>query len=159
MTEFGDLLVEPKRGRKPLPVNLGTFVRDYFLEHGKGTQRDIHAAYKEALREAYEESGVRFTRFSRMKYHSFLYFFSLLKQLGWVEPVGEEKSKVQEHYPSAPPRVFYQLTAKGRAASEELWQNPRQVLYPHFDSRYYSEKSRQYRAERRAKGLPPYRPV
>ena len=149
-----DFEIEPKRGRKPLPVNLGLFVRDYLLKHGKGTQQDIHRAYRESLREAYEEAGTRFVKSMGLSYHSFQYHFYLLKKLHWVKAVGEERSEIQEYAKKGQPRVYYELTEEGKAADDVAWSNPRQIAYPHFNAEYYREKSKLYREQRRAKGLP-----
>ncbi len=67
---------------------------------------------------------------SSCRYHSFVVYFSNLKRLGWVEESGiTEPSAYQDRYPDGPPRVFYRLTAKGRAASMAAWANPRVALY------------------------------
>jgi hypothetical protein len=70
-------------------------------------------------------------KFSHMRYHSFLMYFSVLKRLGWVELAGQtEPSAIQDNYLSAPGRVYYRLTEKGREAGEEFWSNPLFTLYP-----------------------------
>ncbi len=70
-------------------------------------------------------------KFTHMRYHSFLIYFGVLKRLGWVETTGEtESSSIKDNYPSAPERVYYRLTRKGKEASEELWSNPLFTLYP-----------------------------
>ena len=64
-------------------------------------------------------------KFTHMRYHSFLMYFGVLKRLGWVEATGEnEASGIQDNYPSASSRIYYRLTQKGRAATNELWSNP-----------------------------------
>ncbi len=124
------------------------------------TQADINFEYKEALARAtareraeriisrmvlsgadvteeeadriYERELKRLSRkFTHMRYHSFLMYFGVLKRLGWVEPTEEtEPSTIQDNYPSAPERVYYRLTAKGKRAGGELWSNPLFTLYP-----------------------------
>lgn len=70
-------------------------------------------------------------KFTHMRYHSFLMYFSVLKKLNWVAPGGEtESSGIQDNYSSAPSRVYYRLTAAGKAAGDELWSNPLFTLYP-----------------------------
>ena len=70
-------------------------------------------------------------KFTHMRYHSFLMYFSVLKRLGWVEPTSEtEPSAIQGSYPPAPERTFYRLTKKGVEAGDELWSNPLFTLYP-----------------------------
>jgi hypothetical protein len=70
-------------------------------------------------------------KFSHMRYHSFLMYFGVLKKLHWVEPTGVvEDSGIQDNYSSAPSRVYYRLTAAGKAAGDEFWSNPLFTLYP-----------------------------
>jgi hypothetical protein len=70
-------------------------------------------------------------KFTHMRYHSFLMYFGVLKRLGWAEPAGQtEPSAIQDKYPTAPGRLYYRLTQKGRDAGEELWSNPLFALYP-----------------------------
>jgi len=80
----------------------------------------------------YERELKRLSRkFTHMRYHSFLMYFGVLKRLGWVEPTEEtEPSTIQDNYPSAPERVYYRLTEKGKRAGGELWSNPLFTLYP-----------------------------
>lgn len=64
------------------------------------------------------------------RYHSFVVYFSNLRRLGWVELSGMvEPSTFQDRYPAGPPRRFYRLTGKGKAASVLAWANPRLALY------------------------------
>jgi len=124
------------------------------------TQADINYEYKEALAKAtardraeriisrlvlggadvteeeaeniYQQELKRVSRkFTHMRYHSFLMYFGVLKRLGWVEATAEtEPSTIQDNYPSAPQRVYYRLTKKGRRVGGELWSNPLFTLYP-----------------------------
>lgn len=64
------------------------------------------------------------------RYHSFVVYFSVIAQLGWVELTGqEEASNFQTNYPQGQPRKYYRLTAAGRAASDSNWANPHLALY------------------------------
>ena len=70
-------------------------------------------------------------KFTHMRYHSFLMYFSVLRRLAWVEPAGQtEKSAIQENYPQAPGRTYYRLTQKGIKARDDFWSNPLFTLYP-----------------------------
>ena len=70
-------------------------------------------------------------KFTHMRYHSFLMYFWVLKKLHWVEFTGAtEDSGFQDNYSNAPSRVYYRLTAAGKAAGDELWSNPLFTLYP-----------------------------
>jgi len=64
------------------------------------------------------------------RYHSFVSYFNILQQLGWVESSGiTEPSAIQDNYSGAPPRTFYRLTEAGLVASDREWANPRRILY------------------------------
>jgi len=77
---------------------------------------------------------------------SFFRYFNYLKQLGFVEPTGkEETSIVQLNYPDAPPRRYYRVSAKGKAAPEVDWFRPQLVLYPHFSPDYFVTRNRERR--------------
>jgi hypothetical protein len=135
------------------------------------TQADINFEYKEALaratareraeklisnlvlkgtdvteedaEEIYQAELKRVSRkFTHMRYHSFLMYFGVLKRLGWVETTQKtEPSAIQDNYPSAPQRVYYRLTKKGRQAGGELWQNPLFTLYPEIGPSHMKTKS------------------
>ncbi|MBA7574980.1 hypothetical protein ES708_16796 [subsurface metagenome] len=69
-------------------------------------------------------------KLTAMRYHSFVVYFSNLVRLGWVEFTGEERaSAFQDNYPPGPPRRYFRLTDKGRAALNREWSNPLMTLY------------------------------
>ena len=69
-------------------------------------------------------------KLTAMRYHSFVVYFSNLVRLGWVEFTGEEApSAFQDNYPPGPPRRYFRLTGKGRAALDPEWSNPLITLY------------------------------
>ena len=78
-------------------------------------------------------------RSTRMRYHSFLSYFGLLKRLGWVEPTGEEEvSQAQdmmglengeETRETGQPRIYYRLTRTGYATPQSLVADPVMALY------------------------------
>ncbi len=69
-------------------------------------------------------------KLTSMRYHSFVVYFSNLQRLGWVEFTGEEEaSAFQDNYPPGPPRRYFRLTDKGRAAPNPEWSNPLMALY------------------------------
>jgi len=135
------------------------------------TQADINYEYKEALarataREHIEKiisrmvlSGADVTeeqaeriyqrelkrlgrKFTHMRYHSFLMYFSVLKRLDWVEATGEtEPSAIQSNYSEAPERVYYRITKKGMEAPDEEWANPLFTLYPEIGRRHRKSAS------------------
>jgi len=100
-------------------------------------ERGIELSMEEALRRIPQ-------RLTKMRSHSFYRYFHLLKQLGWVEPSGEEEGSFMGGMPGArvertpqgttlvevpQPRRFYRLTAKGREASQAAWSDPLQAIY------------------------------
>ncbi len=134
-------------------------------------QTDINAEYKAALHRAFAEDMVAWEeerrarrkqppltieeaerlrayymeripmKFTRVRYHSFLVYFGMLKRLGWVEATDrEERSTIQDYYPPGPPRRYYRLTAAGRVASPLEVMNPLRTLYPEFTAEYFREK-------------------
>jgi len=82
----------------------------------------------------YERQLQRVSRkFTHMRYHSFLVYFGMLKNLRWVEATQEiEPSAIQSNYPEAPSRIYYRLTPEGKEADEELWSNPLFALHPEY---------------------------
>jgi len=75
-------------------------------------------------------------KYTRMRYHSFLIYFSMLKRLGWVKATGETESSIAQEpkpgvvNPQGQPRTYYCLTDKGKKAPDAEWSNPLFVLYP-----------------------------
>ncbi len=81
-------------------------------------------------------------KFTRMRYHSFLVYFGMLKRLGWVETTTETgASSIQDNYPQAPDRTYYRLTVAGREADEALWSNPQYALYPENSRSHQSKQT------------------
>ena len=130
------------------------------------TQADINYQYKAALARAFardsaeriieymEKRGAKVTpeeaeeiyeaelvkvphKYTRMRYHSFLVYFGMLKRLGWVEVTGEtERSALQDNFPPGPARTYYRLTDKGKTAALVDWSNPLFTLYPRIAEKY-----------------------
>ena len=138
-------------------------------------QTDIFSAYKDAQHRAFaedmvareeerrikrgrepltaEEAERRFAwymeripmKFTRMRYHSFLVYFGMLKRLGWVEKSDRtEPSAIQDNHPPAPSRIYYRLTDAGRAATEMALSDPVMTLYPEYDRKMRSAKNHKY---------------
>lgn len=136
-------------------------------------QSDIHAAYKGALHRAMAEDAAAWDaeeairrgkpltpeeveergryyleripyKLTRMRYSSFTNYFARLIKLGWVQPSGgTERSEPQDNWPDARPRVYYRLTAKGRAAPQRDWSDPLMPLY-HYPREVRSGRKRRY---------------
>jgi len=81
-------------------------------------------------------------KFTRMRYHSFLVYFGVLKRLNWVESTSElENSSIQDNYPDAPDRVYYRLTRAGREAGDDLCSKPQYALYPENGRSHQSKET------------------
>jgi len=65
----------------------------------------------------------------KMRHHSFVSYFGMLKRLGWVEAVKEEPSGPQEYHPNFQPRRYYRLTDSGKAATMPELSDPITTLY------------------------------
>ena len=145
---FGSTSIDPERG---------------------APQRDIFREYKEALRREQAEALVAQEeerrgkrgippltiaeadellthyidrlplRSTRMRYHSFLSYFGLLKRLGWVEATGEQElsdaqvlmslETGEEPRGTGQPRIYYRLTSAGYSAPEHLISDPVTAFY------------------------------
>ena len=135
----GSRVIEPARGATQTDINY-----EYKEALARATAREraekIISRYvlkgvdisEEQAEEIYQRELTRISRkFTHMRYHSFLVYFSVLKRLNWVEPSGEtEPSAIQDSYPPGPARVYYRLTEEGIRAGESLWSNPLFTLYP-----------------------------
>ena len=97
-------------------------------KRARRAKRPINPENIEALTKRYLERLPYKSRGCR--YHSFVNYFSTLQKLGWVEPSGiVEPSAFQEHYSEGKPRIYFRLTEKGKAVSDEKWADPRRALY------------------------------
>jgi len=95
-----------------------------------------HAEADDLLRRYIERLPLRSTR---MRYHSFLTYFGVLKRLGWVKATGErEISQAQdmmgletgeETRETGQPRIYYRLSRAGYAAPQSLIADPITALY------------------------------
>ncbi len=80
----------------------------------------------------------------KMRYSSFTRYFGHLKRLGWVWETGKtEPSAIQDDYPLAPPRVYYQITESGKKASAAEISDPVMTLY-HYSRAQRSAKNKLY---------------
>ena len=145
---FGATSIEPERGAPQSDI-----FREYKEALRRSQAEDMVAVHEEkrirrgepALTR--EEADALLKRFlerlpirsTKMRYHSFLSYFGLLKRLGWVEPTGErELSEAQDLMGLEPgeepretgqPRIYYRLTGAGHAASASVIADPITTLY------------------------------
>ena len=139
----GAPVIDPERGAPQTDINyeyksalMRAFARDSTEKRIEEIgEREVSP---ERAEEIYQEELKKIPRkYTRMRYHSFLIYFGLLKRLAWVEETGEtEPSGWQEDYPAAPARKYYRLTKKGREATLVEWSNPLFTLYPEIAARY-----------------------
>ena len=140
-------MIDPDKGATQADINYqykAALVRAFARD---STERIIDDMVKrgidvtpERAEEIYNEELKKIPhKYTRMRYHSFLVYFGLLKRLGWVEVTGEtERSALQENYPPGPARIYYRLTKAGREAPQVEWSNPLFTLYPEIAERYRS---------------------
>jgi len=135
----GSKAINPDRGAPQADINYEykeALARATAREHAERTISRLVVSGVDVSEEKaegiYERELKKVSRkFTHMRYHSFLVYFSMLKRLNWVETTTEtEPSAIQDNYPSAPERVYYRLTREGIAAGEEPWSNPLFTLYP-----------------------------
>jgi len=141
----GAPVIDPKRGAPQTEINFQykvALIRAFARDSAERRIEEIGVPLvsPERAEEIYQEELRRIPhKYTRMRYHSFLVYFGLLKRLGWVEETGEvEESSFQENYPPGPPRRYYRLTKKGREASLVEVSNPLFALYPEIASKYRS---------------------
>jgi len=84
----------------------------------------------------------------KMRHHSFVSYFGMLKRLGWVEQGKEEPSGPQEYHPNFQPRRYYHLTDRGRAATMPELSDPITTLY-NYPREIRSAKSYHYSRAKR----------
>ncbi len=135
----GSKAINPDRGAPQADINYEykeALARATAREHAERTISRLVVSGVDVTEEKaegiYERELKKVSRkFTHMRYHSFLVYFSMLKRLNWVETTTEtEPSAIQDNYPLAPERVYYRLTEEGIAAGEEPWSNPLFTLYP-----------------------------
>jgi len=87
-------------------------------------------------------------KYTRMRYHSFLVYFNMLKRLGWVEETGKTETSTAQQIknnvignPKGQLRTYYRLTKKGRDATDAEWSNPLFILYPETFLKHHSPKT------------------
>ncbi len=89
--------------------------------------RELTAELEDEIEERYRYW--RPSKISRMRYHSFVVYFGLLKRLGWVDEVKEEPSGPGEYHEMFHPRRYYRLTETGKSATSEQLRDPIMTLY------------------------------
>lgn len=146
----GSTRIDPKRGATQSDINFEykeSLARATAREHSEKiisrmvlSGVDVTIEQTEAINQRELRKISR--KFTHMRYHSSVMYFSVLKRLGWVEATGEtEPSTLQGKYTEAPSRVYYRLTKKGMEASEKEWSNPLFALYPDIGQRHHKSQT------------------
>jgi len=107
----------------------GLFTKQYFEKHGEVCCAGVYYALSEELERLNKERieiGER--AYKRPNYSSFSRYFHWFKLLGLVEPTDRREPAI---YDFLEQRVFYRLTAKGKA-EEVGWQDPVRAAHPEF---------------------------
>ena len=151
----GSPVIDPDKGATQADINFqykSALVRAIARDHSERiisdmVKRGIDVSLEMADR-IYEGELKKIPhKYTRMRYHSFLVYFGILKRLGWVEPTGvTEESTAQQidektgevRNPEGKLRTYYRLTGSGRDALDTEWSNPLFTLYPEIAEKYRS---------------------
>ena len=116
-------------GRGASEYRPGKFTKRYFVEHGEACAADIYYALSQEIERLNKERiEIREKPFQRPNYSSFAKYFHWFKLLGLVEPTDKREPAI---YDFLEERVFYKLTAKGKA-EVTAWEDPVRAAHPEF---------------------------
>jgi len=105
----------------------GLLIKKHFEEHPETCCADAYydlSQQIESLNKERIEIGEK--PFRRPNYSSFAKYFHWFKLLGLVEPIDRREPAI---YDFLEERVFYRLTAKGKA-EERAWEDPVRTVHP-----------------------------
>jgi hypothetical protein len=116
-------------GRGASDYRPGLFTKRYFEEHGEACAADIYYALSQEIEHLNKERlDIGEKAFRRPNYSSFSRYFHWFLILKLIERVDRRERAI---YDFLEERVFYRLTAKGKA-EEEAWQDPVRAAHPEF---------------------------
>jgi len=116
-------------GRGASDYRPGLFTKRYFEERGEACAADIYYALSQEIERLNKERiEIGEAPFRRPNYSSFAKYFHWFKLLGLVEPIDRREPAI---YDFLEERVFYRLTAKGKA-EERAWEDPVRTVHPEF---------------------------
>jgi len=116
-------------GRGASEYRPGIFTKEYFIEHGEACCADIYYGLSgEIGRLNVLRAEIAEAPFRRPNYSSFSRYFHWFLILGLIERTDKREPAI---YPFLEKRVFYKLTAKGKA-EVRAWEDPIGVRHPEF---------------------------
>lgn len=117
-------------GRAASEYRPGLFTKQYFVEHGEACAADVyHALSDEIQRLNKEKTEIGERPYERPNYSSFSRYFHWFLILGLTERTDKREPAI---YDFLQKRVFYRLTAKGKA-EVRAWEDPVRAAHPEFD--------------------------
>jgi len=116
-------------GRGASEYRPGIFTKRFFVEHDEACAADIYYALSEELeRLNAARAEIEEAPFRRPNYSSFSRYFHWFLILGLIERTDKKEPAI---YVFLQERVFYRMTAKGKA-EVTAWEDPISVRHPEF---------------------------
>jgi len=116
-------------GRGASEYRPGIFTKRFFVEHDEACAADIYYALSEELeRLNAARAEIEEAPFRRPNYSSFSRYFHWFLILGLIERTDKKEPAI---YGFLQERVFYRMTAKGKA-EVTAWEDPISVRHPEF---------------------------
>ena len=116
-------------GRGASEYRPGIFTKRFFVEHDEACAADIYYALSEEIeRLNAARAEIEEAPFRRPNYSSFSRYFHWFLILGLIERTDKKEPAI---YVFLQERVFYRMTAKGKA-EVTAWEDPISVRHPEF---------------------------
>ena len=116
-------------GRGASEYRPGIFTKRFFVEHDEACAADIYYALSEEIeRLNAARAEIEEAPFRRPNYSSFSRYFHWFLILGLIERTDKKEPAI---YGFLQERVFYRMTAKGKA-EVTAWEDPISVRHPEF---------------------------
>ena len=116
-------------GRGASEYRPGIFIKRFFVEHDEACAADIYYALSEEIeRLNAARAEIEEAPFRRPNYSSFSRYFHWFLILGLIERTDKKEPAI---YGFLQERVFYRMTAKGKA-EVTAWEDPISVRHPEF---------------------------
>ena len=116
-------------GRSASEYRPGLFTKQYFEKHSEACAAHIYYALSQEIERLNRERvEIGEKPFRRPNYSSFSRYFHWFLILGLIERTDKREPAI---YDFLHKRVFYRLTAKGKAETQP-WEDPVRVVHPEF---------------------------